>query len=174
MNVAILALSSAVSLLFSPISFAQSDGGQSTTAAIVELQKRVETLERRVNTFANRISYPFAVLDCNTGKFDEMSLTTNNLVFLAACTKIEPYLEGHRITISLGNPHSFHFREVRGLLNYGKDLADAVTKSVEVSPPDGLRAGMLNTFVVTVNPSRPEELRVLRLELGSNVVAPTR
>jgi len=60
------------------------------------------------------------------------------LVFFAACTKIEPYLEGHKITISIGNPHAFNFSNVKGALSYGK--SDRLIREEDRGLNDGVRS----------------------------------
>lgn len=147
---------------------------QDSTSVVSDLQRRIESLERRVNALNSRVTYRFAVLDCNSGKYDEFLMTTSVLPLFASCTKIEPYLEGHRIILSIGNPHSFHFNQVKGSLNYGKDVADSFGRHAEVLPTDGIRAGSWTTVIILVNPSRPEEMRYLSLEIGAQMAVPTR
>ena len=129
--------------------------------------RRIRSLEAQVRYLQTRVSYKLATLDCNTGKYDEFQFTGGTLTYFAACTKIEPYLEGHKITLSIGNPYAFTFSNVKGNLNYGKDWPDASDKKVEVSFTESLRGGAWNTLVVTVNPSKPEEMRVLYIELNA-------
>lgn len=127
--------------------------------------RRIKSLEAQVRFLQTRVSHKVATLDCNTGKYDEFQFTGGTLTYFAACTKIEPYLEGHKITISIGNPYAFTFSNVKGSLNYGKDWIDS--KQVDVSFTESLRGGAWNTLVVTVNPSKPEEMRVLYIELNA-------
>jgi hypothetical protein len=139
--------------------------GASETAAVTpaELERRIKMLEFQVRGLQGRVAYKYASLDCNTGKYDEFQFDSGSLVFFAACSKIEPYLEGHKITVSIGNPYTFTFSNVKGLLNYGKDWADSLQKKVDVSMTETLRGGAWNTIVITVNPSKPEEMRYLGL-----------
>ena len=107
----------------------------SRASTVQELEKKLQLLEMRVNGLQGRVSYRLATLDCNSGKYDEFLLDTGNLTFFAACSKIEPYLEGHRVTISVGNPYAFSFRNIRGKLGYGKDFADALIKATLIKSP---------------------------------------
>lgn len=139
-----------------------------------ELERRLKVLETQVRGLQSRTAYKFASLDCNTGKYDEFLFSGGTLVFLASCTKIEPYLEGHRVTLSIGNPHSFNFSSVKGSLSYGKDWADAVERQVEVSVTDSVRAGSWTSITVIINPSKPEQMRYLGLEMTAQVASATR
>jgi hypothetical protein len=139
-----------------------------------ELDRKVKALETQVRSLQGRTAYKWASLDCNTGKYDEFLFSSGALVFFASCSKIEPYLEGHRITVTLGNPHSFNFSGVKGTLYYGTDFADALSRPVEVSFTDVIRAGSWTTLQIVVNPSRVEHMRYLGLELNSQTVTPTR
>jgi hypothetical protein len=137
-------------------------------------ERRIKLLEAQVRSLQTRTTYRYAALDCNTGKYDEFLFLSGNLVFLASCTKIEPYLEGHRVTISVGNPHFFNFSNVKGTHSYGKDWADAIERNVEVSMTDSIRAGSWTTVTVIINPSKPEQLRYLGLELNAQSASATR
>ena len=139
-----------------------------------ELDKRIKSLENQVRSLQGRTAYKWASLDCNTGKYDEFLFSSGSLTFFASCSKIEPYLEGHRITITLGNPHSFNFSGVKGTLYYGTDFGDALSRPVEVSFTDVIRSGSWTTLQIVVNPSKVEHMRYLGLELNSQTASPTR
>ena len=135
-----------------------------------EIETRVRVLEFQLKALQERVrASRSATLDCNSGKYDEFLFQTGSLIFFAACTKIEPYLEGHRITVNIGNPHSFNFSNVKGSLQYGKDVLEVIKKNqkVDVSVMDTIRSGSWNTITVIVNPSKPEDMRYLYLELSA-------
>jgi hypothetical protein len=136
--------------------------------------KRLRILESQVRNLQNRTAYKWASLDCNTGKYDEFLFTTGALVFFASCSKIEPYLEGHRITVTIGNPHTFNFSGVKGTLYYGTDFTDALARQVEVSFPEVIRSGSWTTIQIVVNPSKVEHMRYVGLELNSQTASPAR
>ena len=139
-----------------------------------ELDRRLKLLELQVRSLQARTPHRYASLDCNSGKYDEFLFSSGTLVFLASCTKIEPYLEGHRVTLSIGNPHSFNFSNVKGKLSYGKDWADALERQVEVSMTDSVRAASWTSITVIVNPSKTEQMRYLGLELNAETASATR
>jgi hypothetical protein len=141
---------------------------------IRNLESQLQALESRLNSMSSLVPARWASLDCNSGKYDEFLLKEGHLTLFATCTNIEPYLEGHRIRITIGNPHSFNFSNVKGTLGYGKTVYDALNKKVEVSTTEGLRAGTWSSVVVTVNPSKAEDLRSLVLELSAGTASSTR
>lgn|SRR5574337_318610 len=57
---------------------------------LVELEERVRELQSTINGLAGEFPYRFALLDCNSTKYVEFRLLESNLVFFAACEKIEP------------------------------------------------------------------------------------
>lgn len=136
-----------------------------------ELEKKLESIEARLSSLQGRVSYRLAALDCNSGKYDEFLLDAGNLTFFAACKKIEPYLEGHRVTISVGNPYAFTFRNIKGKLGYGKDFSTALVNEVDINTQEPLRAGSWNTIVITVNPSKPEEMRSILLQMSADTAS---
>lgn len=153
---------------------AQTTPKNPTVSTTHETERRLKALEFQVRSLQSRVAYRSATLDCNTGKYDEFLFETGALVFFAACTKIEPYLEGHRITVSVGNPHAFSFSNVKGALNYGKDWVDSLEKKVDVSITDAIRGASWTTVVMIVNPSKAEDMRYLSLSLNAETAGNVR
>jgi hypothetical protein len=87
------------------------------------------------------------------------------MVFLAACTNVEPYLEGHKITIEVNNPYATRFSNLSGTLGYGRTVDEAFTRTVEISTTQSLSPGAWTTFTVIVNPSKAEDIRYLEFNL---------
>ena len=125
----------------------------------------------RIKGLESRVEVSFARLDCNTGRFDTLMMETPKLLMFASCKNIETYLEGHRVTVEIGNPYSFFFSGVSGRVKYGKDYA---SKSVDLNYAGQLPPGKWTTVTVVINPSMPDEMRNLDLYLSASTVAPTR
>ncbi|MEQ6342933.1 MAG: hypothetical protein M3A44_15140 [Gammaproteobacteria bacterium] len=138
---------------------------------VPSLESSVKILESRISALESRVSSQYASLNCDTGKYDEFMFQLSKLVFFASCTKIEPYLEGHRITVQIGNPHAFNFSNVKGHLFYGKEIWDAFSNQVEISTTNTIRAGTWQTITVVVNPSTAEQMRSLILELSAETAS---
>lgn len=141
---------------------------------ITELEKRVERLETEVRILSVRIPYRTATLDCDNGRYAEFLPESSSIVLFASCAKIEPYLEGHQVTLNIGNPSTFNLNNISGNLYYGKDIVDAFSRSVPVSTTESLRFGVWTRIVVTVNPSKAEDMRHLELSIKSTSVGPGR
>lgn len=118
----------------------------------------------------------YLILNCNTGNFSEFLLQSSGLLFFGACKNIEPYLEGHRITIQIGNPHTFNFNNVKGSLMYGENIWSSLSDGhqVDINTINAIRAGSWETFTIIINPSRPEQMRYLTLHLKAESVEATR
>lgn len=139
-----------------------------------EVELRLKEIEGRINNIVRRMPYSSATLNCDTKRYAEFVLEGSAIVLFASCVKIEPYLEGHQVTVDIGNPTSFNLSGISGTLQYGKDLLDAFTRSVPVSTTDTIRSGSWTRVLVTVNPSKPELMRHFEFSLSAQTVAPTR
>jgi hypothetical protein len=144
------------------------------TERVQELERSVKTLEIRLGSIRSLPS-SIATLDCATKKFGTVAPSELSLVFFVACEEIASDLEGHKLHLLLGNPHSVAFTQISGNLYYGKDWSEAFNKKVEVPIINRLAPGTWQKVVVIVNPSKTDEMRTLLLELNmSTVSAPTR
>lgn len=147
---------------------------KATRERLAELKQQIEGLRSRINDLAGKIPYSAAFLNCNSKKYVEFRFDGSHLVFFASCENVEPYLEGHKLLLKIGNPYSFNFSNVQGRLQYGKTLVEAVNQQVEISPTETFRSGTWQSLTVIINPSKPEDLRVLWLELQAETAGATR
>jgi hypothetical protein len=69
----------------------------------------------RLSSLDDLTSTLYARLDCDNGVFGYLGMKGTGLTFLVACTKLEPYLEGYRLSLSVGNPYSLRFDSHRNL-----------------------------------------------------------
>lgn len=176
-SVVVIMLASALVFSLTAIASAQKPAPKGQPAApdrLAELEQQIKWLQSRINDLTGKIPYGFASLDCNSKKYVEFRFEESHLVFFASCQNVEPYLEGHRVLLEIGNPYSFNFSNVKGRLQYGKTLVEAVKQQVEISPTDMLRSGAWQSLTVIVNPSKPEDLRKLWLELKAETAGATR
>jgi hypothetical protein len=101
--------SNRLALAFCIFSFTSSAHSQANTgknaskqeqpAALQDQEQRIQALEAQLKFLQSRVPYKYASLDCNGGKYDELQAAGGTLVFFVACTKVEPFLEGHRIIL---------------------------------------------------------------------------
>ena len=93
------------------------------------------------------------------------------LQMFSSCENVEPYLEGHKITFKIGNPHSFSFGGISGEVTYGKGYPYSTT---EISFAGVLVSGAWTTLTVIISPSKPEDLRSMFAIISANTAIPTR
>jgi hypothetical protein len=99
------------------------------------------------------------LLDCDGHKYQEVHSKGSGLIFLVTCADIEPYLEGHRVRLDIGNPYFVAFKGFQGTLTYGG------LYKADVSSPEDLRAGYWNRVTVNVNPSKPSDMGLVYFEM---------
>jgi hypothetical protein len=122
-------------------------------------------LQLQVNGLQSRVQYKGATLDCDSKQYTEFQLSNGTLVFLAACTNIEPYLEGFKVTVEVNNPYSVRFSNLSGTLGYGKTFEESLDRTVEVSTTAALAPGVWTPITVNVNPAKAEDLRFIEFNL---------
>ena len=159
-------------LLFFSVSYAQTAKPQKPAAAQTPpVTPEFDFTKLRLELLEDRFDRPAATLDCKSTGFYSFVMKSPKLQMFASCENVEPYLEGHKITFKIGNPHSFSFGGISGELTYGKGYPYSKT---EISFAGVLVSGAWTTVTVTVSPSKPEDLRILFVTISANIVMPTR
>ncbi len=100
-------------------------------------------------------------LDCGGAHYEEIKATNSFLVFFVACERLEPYLDGYRATIAIGNPHTFAFNRVGGTLSYGENIAAALVKEsqrIPFSSANELRPGTWTRIQVPLERTLAKDL----------------
>ena len=159
-------------LFFFSVSYAQTTKPQKPAAAPTppvtpefDITKfRIEWLEDRVESYS-------ANLDCKGKGFHSFIMKAPKLQMFSSCENVEPYLEGHKITFKIGNPHSFSFGGISGEVTYGKGYPYSTT---EISFAGVLVSGAWTTLTVIISPSKPEDLRSMFAIISANTAIPTR
>jgi len=112
---------------------------------ITEAEKEIQALWRSYYTVVkDDLPDNKASVDCSAGSYEEIKAINSFLVFFVACENIESYDDGYRATITIGNPHSFGFTRVKGVLSYGESLATALVNErqrVQFTAGTDLRPG---------------------------------
>ncbi len=139
---------------------------QSVAQPNANLDGRVRTLEEGVSAHRleldgiyDMIGNLSADLKCDTGGFNYISPKNSGLAFLVACVKIEPYLEGFRLTLHVGNPYSMAFSGLSASVHYGDSVNTALKHSIELTSPATLTPGQWTTVFATINPVDAKALR---------------
>jgi hypothetical protein len=138
-----------------------------------QLEKKVALLEQMNNTLLSRELSTFATLDCDSHRYTELRPNGSYFLLFASCRNVEPYLEGHRVTIQVGNPYAIPVTQLSGKLWFGENLYQsfANNRNVEIPMSSGLWSGTWNTFVVNVNPSKAADLRSVMVEFTLSTVS---
>lgn len=160
-------------LFFSGMSLHAAEPLLSTTLRLSELENKVAVLEDMINSLMQTSPSSIANLNCDTREYSELTPEGSNLILLALCEGVEPYLEGHKVFISVGNPYAVDFRNVSGTLLFGETFLDAIKQGgkAEVPITDDLRSGTWTRFQVILNPSKPSQLRSVSLRVAVKTVS---
>jgi len=147
-----------------------------STEKVAELEKKVQSLSELVNFLLRHSISETPSLDCASHRFNEIRLTGSSLVLFISCEDVQPYLEGHRVKLRIGNPYSFDLEGLKGNLWYGATSLEAFQKGskVEVVSTQKLRSGSWLSLEVVINPSKPSQLRELSADLAIDTVVPSR
>lgn len=143
------------------------DSTKDLSARIAELEKQVSALQDTVSTLKSHSGVRYATLDCNSGNYMEVQTSRGNMLLLVSCSKVEPYLEGHKVTLDIGNPYAADIRGLSVTLRYGKDFDEMLQamRNVKVDYLERLPSGQWTPVVVTLNPSKPELMRYIGVEV---------
>jgi hypothetical protein len=148
------------------LTFAALAWGQSKPAPtpVKSLAERLKELEHRVVglELETRFRPVYAQLDCETKRFGSVqSDDVSKFLLLVSCESIEPYLEGYRITLRVGNPYSIRMSAVKGSLFYG---AKYPRKKAEIPLPQGLTPGHWTEVSVSIGQAEVADMRRLSAE----------
>ena len=137
---------------------------------VAALEKAIEDLklQRALDSAHNR----YVFLDCASGAMEEIRASHGSLVFFLTCAGIEPYLEGYRVTVHIGNPYAVELANVSLKLSYGKDPAESLQedRKVKVELPNPLESGTLTPVVFIINPASAAQLRHLGVQMDIGAV----
>ena len=159
-------------LLFFSVSYAQTAKPQKPAAAPTPpVTPEFDFTKLRIEWLENLVDNNSVTLDCKGKSFKSFIMKAPKLQMFASCENVEPYLEGHKITFKIGNPHSFSFGGISGELTYGKGYPYSTT---EILFAGVLVSGAWTTLTVTLSPSKPEDLRTMLATISANTAIPTR
>lgn len=137
----------------------------STAERLDQLESRIELLESWLTGVDERTPDRTAYLNCNTGGYSQLVPKSGHLVFLAACEKIEPFLEGFRLTIALGNPYSISYTSISGELGYGETFTKTYDQKLAFSVPQQIASGSWNRITVVIPRAAAKDVRSIRLTI---------
>ncbi len=144
--------------------------------AIFNIHKRLWALEQY-----NSVSFD------PTGQKNFQRLDTNNGTFLIILDNVTPYLDGLRVTLSIGNPSAATYSGLKLNVSWGKRfpvyeenkldeymknsaIANASTKQKEISLTDSLQPGSWNKVTFNISPASAKEFGRLEVTLTTDQV----
>jgi hypothetical protein len=151
------------------------------TAEIAAVRKDVEKLrqESEINWMVLREDAPRRVVELDPAKKDYSRLDASSGFFLVSCRNVQPYLDGFKVTIRIGNPLncSFDGFEVgtewgpryQGALKDGAAYAtwrSAVRLQV-FSFPDSLTKGHWNDVDLILAGTKPGDLGYIKVYINT-------
>jgi len=117
---------------------------------------------------------------------------SNNGTFLISCKGAEPYLDGHKLALKIGNPYFMTYSGFTVKARFGRRPPDVpgsasadqktewriryeqwekALKEIDVSSIDELAPGAWTNVELILSPSKPEEVGYLSLRIETDQVA---
>ena len=105
--------------------------------------------------------------------------------FLVSLKNVEPYLDGYRVTVKVGNPLSADYSNLKFDVSWGKkyeskDAANdpkafqnwqASLHTKEISMPDKLLSGSWNMIQLVLSPAKSDELGYISIKLSTKTAS---
>lgn len=144
----------------------------SATTKLAELEKRLDALENRNAELSVEVNqYRSALLDC--GKPGYRRLDTNIGTLLVTCEDVQPFLDGFKLKLHLGNPSLLRYSGFEVHAKWMENMWDEVlepeaVKSRTVSLPDELLPGTWSTVSIVIEPATAKELANLQVSIETD------
>jgi hypothetical protein len=153
--------------------------GANNAPDLAALEKRITALESRVGRLEYASSKNLtAELDVSDPK-GYQRLTNDSGTFLVSLAKVEKYLDGYKITISIGNITTATFNGFDLTLKSGTKeppFSDAwiswykTLKTKTETYTQDLKPGLWNDVEIIIIPASPYELGYLQLKIATNKI----
>ena len=152
-------------------------GGAGEQAKLVALERRVAELEAahlkasaqianlRIEAVLASMSNPeYAWFDPQAQKaYQAVKTPVGNV--LVVLEKVEPYLDGYKVSFRIGNPSTANLNGLQATVEWGQAATDSAgattppTKSVDVKFTDTIRAGAWSLVTANIAPAKAEDIR---------------
>lgn len=137
---------------------------------LADIERRLNFLDWYSEDLNARTPVLTPLLACDTGDFTTFVMMTSNLPLFAKCTKLEPYLEGYRVTIAIMNVLAVQLGGLRGALGHGETYAKATSQTIPFSTTRSLVPGQWTSIDVVISLAVAKDVRFIQLR---DVVATT-
>jgi hypothetical protein len=161
---------------------------------LVDLKIQVEGLSQAVKKYESWFKYRDALAQMYQEKVDAViknsvfldpsergydTITTDTGTFFVSLGKVEPFLDGYRIVLEIGNPYAITFFDLKITIEWNKkipsDLSnyDAWLKTKRVqdfSDLTELRPGSWTNLPLVLSDTKPDQLGYLQVKLSAKSV----
>ena len=160
-----------------PIDQSHDESAKKLQATVTALQSRVDSLQSRIvdleksvgtlrsDTFVLRYQYQTAML--NTSEKGYSRLDTNEGTFLISLSNVEPYADGYRLKLDIGNPSTATFTGFIIHASWGKTYGEY---EKDFNYTEKLFPGSWNKVYLTLTPAQKEDLANIQISLSTNTV----
>jgi hypothetical protein len=139
------------------------------TSRVDAVERRITLVQQSVATLYNRVSeYQGGELHLTDKGFSRID--TNGGTFFVSVVKAEPYLNGYRLFINIGNPSMATFDGVKMTFLYGDSEKLAELQTKEISSPAKLAAGAWTQVEATLAPATTDNLKYVTLSMETNTL----
>lgn len=151
-------------MLISPyLGFAQSRPSDPLGERVKKLEDGMKSLESSQQFTSLRQRSGYATVDCDSKRFGTVQSDDDaRFLVLVSCVNVEPYLEGYRVHLDIGNPYFMTIAVVRGTFYYGE--RSFLENKVEIPLIQGLKAGGWTRTIVNISRATAGQMRNMRSE----------
>lgn len=161
---------------------------------ISEMRKQIEALREEVKNLDGRLKGSEVIARFHREKVDSVIknsvlldpsekgygvITTDQGKFFISLDNVEPFLDGYRIVLRIGNPYAITFRDVRISADWNKKMPSDFAKyaewaeskrTQEFSESTELKPGSWTTFRLALTETKSDQLGYLEVKLTTKGV----
>jgi hypothetical protein len=140
-------------------------------------EQRLDSLE----TAEAQGNVKWALLDPTTKSYQRIDTSLGSL--LISVKSVQPYLDGYKVTLLIGNPYAMDFNgfgvSCKWSASYvytngvvaNVDEVQKSEKSKNLEQIEVLRSGCWNSVELTISPATADEMKMLRISLNPSIVS---
>jgi uncharacterized coiled-coil protein SlyX len=158
---------------------------------IAYFASQITRQQASISNLSVQVFYLNLKSDNTEGIFDAANSTgfsrinTHSGFFLVALKDVEPYLDGYKVNLDVGNPLAATYKNLKFQVSWGKKFdinqftndANAYQTwstnlhSKEISVPDDLSAGTWNKVQLVLSPAKSDELSYISIKLSTDTAS---
>jgi hypothetical protein len=153
-------------------------GCASDPSAVSELKSQMELLQRQIIDLQDQVSTS-AVVDPTTKSYSAINTRAGTL--LVSVDKVEPYLDGFKIYLQIGNPMAVIYNGCELKVKYAKEFNEQdgwdkyedwkkTVKEKQFQVTNQLLPGQWNNVDIVIASVKPDEMKHLEVFIETNNV----